>query len=64
MKLDNLIVRGYSLSKEDIALIERKATELSRPNISEALRLIIREWAYFAEQRRLAERPEYPQTVI
>ena len=51
-------VLNFNLETTDIAIIDMVTQELTRPNRSEALRKILREWSYWAEMRRLAERPE------
>ncbi len=48
----------FNLEPVDIAIVDRATEQLTYPNRSEALRKILREWSFFAEQRRLAERPE------
>ncbi len=39
-----LVVRGYSLTREEIEILERVSNERSLFNLSAALRQIIREW--------------------
>ncbi len=61
--LEATATQAFSLTQTDINIINEAAEKMARPNRSEALRKILREWAYWAEQRRQAERPEFPGRV-
>ncbi len=56
--MEDTKVLTFNLQQTDIDIIGKATSAMTRPNRSEALRKILREWSFFAEQRRLAERPE------
>lgn len=56
--MEDAKVVTFNLEPVDIAIVDRASEQLTCPNRSEALRKILREWAYWAEQRRQEERPE------
>ncbi len=44
MNNEEIVVRGYSLTKKEIEILERVSRERSLFNLSAALRQIIQEW--------------------
>jgi hypothetical protein len=59
-QMEDTKVLTFNLEPIDISIVYQVANEMTHPNRSEALRQIIREWHFWSEQRRLAERPEAP----
>jgi metal-responsive CopG/Arc/MetJ family transcriptional regulator len=45
----------FNLDEQDIEIIDGAADKMTKPNRSEAIRKIIREWHYWAELRRQQE---------
>jgi hypothetical protein len=62
MENPNNITKNIVFESTDYEIVEnlRVARSLGGKGFSAALRQIIREWHFWSEQRRLAERPEAP----